>query len=184
LDIMDKAEGNEAVGERSKSEVESKKSVEARLCRPRVKGSHLFLYALTLVCLLFLASCSLPRIMILDDTLSPEEHLNLGVVYEKKREYDPAIEEYKKAAGKITRAYVYLGNVYFQKGDSEKAEASYKEAIDKDPALADAYNNLAWLYYTNKENLPEAEALASKALKLDPLNGTYLDTLNKIREVK
>lgn len=135
-------------------------------------------------CLLLLASCSLPRIIVLDDPLSPEEHLNLGVAYEKKAEYDPAIEEYKKASKQINLAYVYLGNVYFQKGDYEKAEKSYKKAIDKDPSLADAYNNLAWLYYTKKENLPEAESLASRAVELDPKSDTYRDTLARIREVK
>ena len=138
----------------------------------------------SLSCLLLLASCSLPRIIVLDDPLSPEEHLNLGVAYEKKTEYDPAIDEYKNASKQINLAYVYLGNVYFQKGDYEKAERSYKKAIDKDPSLADAYNNLAWLYYSKKESLPEAESLASRAVELDPKNETYRDTLARIRKIR
>ena len=138
----------------------------------------------SLSCLLLLASCSLPRIIVLDDPLSPEEHLNLGVAYEKKAEYDPAIDEYIKASKQINLAYVYLGNVYFQKGDYEKAERSYKEAIDKDPFLADAYNNLAWLYYSKKESLPEAESLASRAVELDPKSETYRDTLARIRTIR
>jgi tetratricopeptide (TPR) repeat protein len=138
----------------------------------------------SLSCLLLLVSCSLPRIIVLDDSLSPEEHLNLGVAYEKKAEYDPAIAEYKKASKQINLAYVYLGNVYFQKGDYEKAERSYKKAIDKDPSLADAYNNLAWLYYSKKESLPEAESLASRAVELDPKSETYCDTLARIRTIR
>ena len=134
-------------------------------------------------CFLMLASCSLPRIIILDDPLTPEEHLNLGVAYEKKAEYGPAIDEYKKASEKIDRAYVHLGNVYFQKGDYREAEEAYREAIERDKSLSDAYNNLAWLYYTKKENLAEAESLVSKAIELDPKNVTYRDTLDRIREV-
>ncbi len=67
----------------------------------------------------------------LDDSLSPEEHLNLGVAYEKKAEYEPAVAEYQKASKQINLAYVYLGNIYFQKGDYEKAERSYEKAITK-----------------------------------------------------
>ena len=152
----------------------------------KVGTLHSLLYVLvaSLSCLLLLASCSLPRIIVIDDSLSPEEHLNLGVAYEKKAEYDPAIEEYKKAAKQINLAYVYLGNIYFQKGDYEKAKRSYEKAIDKDPSLADAYNNLAWLYYSRKESLPEAESLASRAVELDPKSETYRDTLAHIRKIR
>ncbi|HCZ11418.1 MAG TPA: hypothetical protein DHV16_04000 [Nitrospiraceae bacterium] len=135
-------------------------------------------------CLLFVTSCSFPRIVILDDPLTPEEHINLGIAYEKKGEIDNAVEEFKKASKNLPLAYLYLGNAYMQKGDLGEAESYYKKAIKKRPDLADAYNNLAWLYHTKKENPEEAENLVLKALELNPSNENYKDTLNKIRELK
>ncbi|MBU4344674.1 MAG: tetratricopeptide repeat protein, partial [Proteobacteria bacterium] len=129
--------------------------------------------------------CSLPRIIVLDDPLTPEEHLTLGIAYEKSGELDPAIKEYKLAAKKLPLAYLYLGNVYFQKNELDEAEKYYKKTIKKDPQNADAYNNLAWLYYTKKENLEEAERLVLKALELNPSKeNIYRDTLGKIEEFK
>jgi tetratricopeptide (TPR) repeat protein len=134
--------------------------------------------------MLFVA-CSLPRIIILDDPLSPEEHINLGVTYEKKGEIDNALKEYSLASKKLPLAYLYIGNIYFQKNDFDEAESAYRKAIKKDSQNADAHNNLAWLYYTKKENLNEAEALALKAIELNPSKKElYQDTLVKIRGVK
>lgn len=144
---------------------------------------------------LLTTGCSFPRIIILDDPLTPEEHINLGVAYEKKGEINNAIEEFKKASKKLPIAYLYLGNAYMQKGDIDEAEKYYRKAIKKQPDLADAYNNLAWLYYNKakgsglkaediNEILKEAEGLALKALELNSSNENYKDTLNKIRELK
>jgi tetratricopeptide (TPR) repeat protein len=145
----------------------------------------LFSMRFALCALLLLSGCSLPRIIILKDPLTPEEHLNLGVAYEKQGEFEPAIKEYKAAAKKLPVADLYLGNVHFQKKELGKAEAYYKKAIKNDPRNADAYNNLAWLYYTKKEKLEEAEHLALKALELNPAKeNIYRDTLEKIREMK
>ncbi len=132
-----------------------------------------------------IASCSLPRLVVLDDPLSPEEHLNLGVTYEMNGELDNALEEYKKASKTIPRAYTYIGNIFFKKGELKNAEIYYKRAIEQAPYPADACNNLAWLYYTEMKNLDEAEELALKALHLDPSKqDIYQDTLEKIRELK
>jgi tetratricopeptide (TPR) repeat protein len=126
--------------------------------------------------------CALPRIIVLDDPLSPEEHLNLGVAYEQNKEFDSALKEYEKASKKLTIAYLYMGNIYFLKNEYSEAESFYKKVIDKDPKNADAYNNLAWLYYTRRENLDEAEDLTLKAIELNPLKkDIYQDTLEKIR---
>jgi len=138
-----------------------------------------------LCALLLLSGCSIPRIIILKDPLTPEEHLNLGVAYEKQGELDAAIKEYKLAAENLPAGYLYLGNAHFQKKELGKAEKYYKKAMEKEPGNADAHNNLAWLYYTKKENLDQAENLALKALELNPAKESiYYDTLDKIREMK
>lgn len=125
----------------------------------------------------------MPRFIILDDPLSPEEHINLGVAYERKGEFEAAIKEYEAAAKKNPLAYLYLGNVYFDIKDYEKAEAYYKRSIEENPQNSDAYNNLAWLYYTTGKNLEEAERLALKAIELNPSKSAiYKDTLQRIRE--
>jgi len=122
---------------------------------------------------------------VLDDPLSPEEHLNLGVTYEKNGELDNALKEYQVASKKLPVAYLYMGNIYFQKDEFDEAESCYKKAIKKEPENADAYNNLAWLYFIERKNLDEAERLVSKAIELNPAKkNIYHDTLDKIRAFK
>jgi tetratricopeptide (TPR) repeat protein len=130
-----------------------------------------------------LSACSIPRIIIIKDPLSPEEHLNLGVAYEGRGEFDQAIREYQAAAKKLPIAFLYLGNAYFLKNDWDQAEIYFKKAIEKDGKNAAAHNNLAWLYFQRGKNLEQAEALAQKALELDPSKSSiYGDTLEKVRE--
>ncbi|MCX5803262.1 MAG: tetratricopeptide repeat protein [Proteobacteria bacterium] len=135
---------------------------------------------LTIITIL-LSSCSLPRIILFHDPLTPEEHINLGVSYENKGELDAALKEYETASKKSQIAYLYMGNIYFQKNDFENAEKYYRKAIKKtdDPR---AYNNLAWLYYTMDTKLQEAEKLARKAVELSPDSTDFKDTLDRIIE--
>ncbi len=147
-----------------------------------VTSKSLIFFLTNFAFLMLLSSCTLPRLYILKDPLTAEEHLNLGVSYEEKGELDNAIKEYRLASKHLPKAYVYLGNAHFLKKEWAEAEKNYKEAIQKDSQNADAYNNLAWLYYTKGENLKEAEGLALKALELGPSKErVYRDTLEKIR---
>jgi tetratricopeptide (TPR) repeat protein len=149
-----------------------------------MKKENLFLL-FALCSLLVVSACSFPRIIILKDPLTPEEHLNLGVTYEQQGEFDNAVKEYNQAAKQLPRAFLYLGNAYFQKGEWKAAEENYRRAIQKEPDNADAHNNLAWLYYTRKENLDQAEKLAMKAMELNPAKkDIYRDTLEKIRDMR
>jgi tetratricopeptide (TPR) repeat protein len=123
--------------------------------------------------------------MIYDDPLSPEEHLKLGIAYEKDDEFDNAIKEYKVAARKLPVAYLFLGKVHFHKNEWGQAEKYYKKAIRKEAHNADAHNNLAWLYYMKGQNLDKAENLALRAMELDPSKiDIYQDTLDKVRALK
>jgi len=141
-------------------------------------------YLLSTTYYLLLSGCAFPRIIVLDDPLTPEEHLNLGVTYESKGELNSALKEYHTASKKLPLSYLYIGNIHFQRNEFGEAESYYKKAIRKDPENADARNNLAWLYYKKEENLEEAERLAVKAIELNPSKkNIYEDTLNKIREL-
>jgi|UPI00068CA03D Tfp pilus assembly protein PilF len=127
-----------------------------------------------------LSSCAVPKIVILNDPLSVEEHVNLGYIYEKKGNLDLAEEEYKKAIKKDKEnyiAYFNLGNVYAKKGDYKKAEKYYKRAIKlkEDP---DVMNNLAYVLHKQGKN-EEALKYIKRALELkeDP---SYRDTLESI----
>ncbi|MBM4348998.1 MAG: tetratricopeptide repeat protein [Deltaproteobacteria bacterium] len=127
----------------------------------------------------------MPKVIIPKDPLTPEEHLNLGVAYEKKGLLDSAIKEYELAAKKLPIAYLYLGNTHFLKNEFGEAETYYKKMIKKDPRNADAHNNLAWLYYIKREKLDVAERYALRAIELNPLKDPiYRDTLEKIKELK
>jgi tetratricopeptide (TPR) repeat protein len=136
--------------------------------------------------LALLCGCSLPRIIVFGDSLSPEEHLKLGTAYESKGEYDLAVKEYKAASRSLPLAHLFLGNVYFLQKNYAAAEEEYRHAIDKLPENPRPYNNLAWLYYTERSKLEEAETLARRAVALAPPggDGPYRDTLEHILKAR
>jgi tetratricopeptide (TPR) repeat protein len=142
---------------------------------PCLRSLVLAFAALTLSC------CAIPRIAVLHDPLTPEEHVNLGVSYEKRGELEAALSEYKEASKELPLAHLYMGNIYFQQQNYPFAEKAYRAAIKKAGA-AEAYNNLAWLYLTTETKMADGEELAAKAVELSPESEGFKDTLQKIRE--
>jgi len=146
---------------------------------PKIKCliAALFLFGVT--------SCAnLPRLIILHDPLSAEEHLQLGGIYESQGEWDSAISEYRAALKKEARLQggaFRLGNAYYQNKNYAAAEKAYHSALRIEVENAALLNNLANLYLVQKKKLHEAEALVQKAIKLDPPHAAaYLDTLGSI----
>jgi len=111
--------------------------------------------------------------------------LNLGVSYEKKGEFEAALKEYHLAAKNLPQAYLFMGNAYFAKGEIDRAEKAYRQALELEPRNADACNNLAWLYFESGKNLEEAERLARQAIEFNPAKASiYRDTLEKLTRLK
>jgi tetratricopeptide (TPR) repeat protein len=134
---------------------------------------------LLLIPLLLLAGCSLPRIAVIKDPLSAEEHLQRAVIAESNGDFDLALRSYREAARDLPQARLGMANVYFQTGRLEEAEQEYRRVIRRLPSNAYARNNLAWLYLT-QGRLAEAERMAADALTLDPGNPDFLDTMERI----
>ncbi len=130
----------------------------------------------------FISSCSFPKIIVYDDPLSASQHNDLGVIYEKKGEFDLAEKEYKKAINKDKNWYLpyfNLGNLYYKMGKKEKAIEYYLKSLEKE-RNPDTLNNLAYVLY-EFGRYEEAKKYIEEALSLkkDP---NYEDTYKKILE--
>ncbi|MFQ5780430.1 MAG: tetratricopeptide repeat protein [Nitrospiria bacterium] len=142
-------------------------------------------FVLSLFLLLGPVSCgAVPKIIILEDPLTHEEHLQLGLLYEAQGEWDLALSEYKAALEKGGPSPViqgYLGNVYYSKKDYPAARKAYQKSLAVNPKSAPVLNNLAALYVIQGERLAEAETLIRRAVKIDPSRRPYyLDTLASV----
>ena len=132
------------------------------------------------------AGCGrMPRIIVLEDPLTAEEHIELGVAYERSGEYDLAVREYERALrkdGESFQARVNLGNVRLAKKEYGKAAGEYREALGIRPGDPEATNNLAWVAIRSGEDREEAAAAMEAVLSREE-NRTpaLLDTLGVLR---
>jgi len=139
-----------------------------------------------LLCLL-LTACAVPRIIVHDDPLSDEEHLQLGLSYEKDGELALAEREYRAALPGEPRAWLSLGNLQFRQEKWADAEESYRRAVRVLPEDPEPRNNLAWLLLTRQKDLVEAERLAGEAVagaRTPEERAEFEDTLRQVRAAR
>jgi len=82
--------------------------------------------------------------------------------------YDVAIAKFNEVIAKLPACdicYLRIGDVNTKKGDLAAAEVAYKKAIEVEPKSAEAYENLASLYNTQKKYAEAGEA-SKKATEL------------------
>ncbi len=105
---------------------------------------------------------------------NPAQLLTRGYSYQQAEQHDKAIRDFDRylqspvATGKgkaLAQTYVALS--YEGQHKTPQAIERYRAAIAVDPTFSMAYNNLAYLYASQGENLAEALKLASKALELN-----------------
>lgn len=135
---------------------------------------------------LLTAGCGkMPRVIVLSDPLSPEEHLALGVAYERKGDFDLAIREYEKALREddsYFQAWVNLGNARLAKKEYGKARDDYLKALSIRPGDPEATNNLAWTAIFSGEEKEDAAARMEASLsRQENRTPTLLDTNGVLR---
>ncbi len=104
-------------------------------------------------------------------------HLNLGVAYRERNRIDDAEREYRKAAdaknynddGRAT-AYNNLGNIYWRKGEYQKAEEYIRIAMSIRPNYANPYYSMAlirWSRFRQQQKSGEMvdDSLPQKAIE-------------------
>jgi Tfp pilus assembly protein PilF len=76
--------------------------------------------------------------------------------------------------------YLVLGNIYERQKFYDRAEDEFKRALMLDPKNARVLNNYGYMLGDLGQRLDEAEELVQRALKEEPFNGGYLDSLGWI----
>ncbi len=115
-----------------------------------------------------------------------ETYLNLAQVYERGRKYKEA-EEAAKAAEAIPgqgrekeMAWFLLGAIYERQKFFDKAEEQFKKVLAVSPDNGAALNYYGYMLADLGIRLEEAETMVNRALKDEPYNGAYLDSLGWI----
>ncbi len=133
--------------------------------------------------ILILAGCWIPKIIVIDDPLTAEQHNDLGVAYEQKGDFDLAAKEYEKAIKKNKEwviPYLNLGHLYYRQDKLDKAESILRDGLRAKGDHPDLLNNLAWVLM-EKGQPKEAKALIDKAIAIEDKE-EYRDTLQAILE--
>ena len=115
-----------------------------------------------------------------------EAYLNIAQVYERGRRYKEA-EEAARAAEVLPGqardneiVWFLLGAIYERQKFFDKAEEQFKKVLAVNPKNAPVLNYYGYMLGDLGIRLDEAEALVQQALKEDPFNGAYLDSLGWI----
>ncbi len=115
-----------------------------------------------------------------------ETYLNIAQVYERGHRYKEA-EEAAYTAEKLPgqprdneTVWFILGAIYERQKFFDKAEIEFKKVLDVNPNNSDALNYYGYMLGDLGQRLDEAEALVGRALKEEPYNGAYLDSLGWI----
>jgi protein O-mannosyl-transferase len=110
-------------------------------------------------------------------------HNNLGTALDEKGQTDEAINQYQEALRlkpDFVIAHYNLGTTLVEIGQTDGAISQYQEVLRLNPDFAKACNNLGYLWATRGENLDEAQAMIERAVKLEPKNAEFLDSLGLV----
>ena len=110
-------------------------------------------------------------------------YLYAGTAYFSLKDYKKAIRNWEQGAS-ITFGndelkstfHAQLGDAYHAEKENKKAYSNYEQAIKYNPDNFFAINNYTYYLALEKLQLEKAESLASRMVKNNPTNGTFIDT--------
>ncbi|MDA3872611.1 MAG: tetratricopeptide repeat protein, partial [Kiritimatiellae bacterium] len=122
---------------------------------------------------------------------NPEVEFLIGKTHGFEQDYENAIPAFERAIQLAEQAddsrkwlttgfYYDLAAAYERAGRIESSVAAFEKIIARNPDHHPALNYLAYMWADRGENLDRALEYVNRALKLEPDNGAYLDTLGWI----
>lgn len=87
------------------------------------------------------------------------------------------LEQARKTFGDDEALTMRIANVYEAAGQLDAAETELRKLVSADPLNANALNSLSYMFADRGLRLDEAIELAQRAVKIEPENPSYLDTL-------
>jgi tetratricopeptide (TPR) repeat protein len=112
-----------------------------------------------------------------------ETYLNIAQVYERGRKYKEAEEAAHTAEALPGQprdnemVWFLLGAIYERQKFFDRAEEEFKKVLAVNPKNAPVLNYYGYMLGDRGIRLEEAESLVQRALKEDPYNGAYLDSM-------
>jgi tetratricopeptide (TPR) repeat protein len=109
-----------------------------------------------------------------------------GIACTREKAYSRAWDYFTRAESialtkepKRLNQYLYfeLGAVAERKGDYATAEKHFQKSLELAPDFAEALNYLGYMWAEHDQHLEKAREYIEKALKAEPKNGAYLDSL-------
>jgi tetratricopeptide (TPR) repeat protein len=116
-------------------------------------------------------------------TLAPEEpmrHVLLVQGLSAAGRHKDALDAAEKARGKFpedTTVLYQLGAALDRAGHQAESEKVFRDVIARDPLDAGALNYLGYMFAEHGRSLDEAATLIQRALKIEPDNPSFLDSL-------
>ena len=107
--------------------------------------------------------------------------------YKRKKMYDAAISEFKKAIEKdptYAKAYYSLGRLYFDLDRLQEAEDTARKVLEINPQFINGYLLLGYIYYYKQGEADKAIVEYEKVLEIDPKEPYALTNMGTIYEEK
>ena len=91
--------------------------------------------------------------------------------------FERVIKQFPEDKSVIRRCQFSLSNIYVEQGDIRKGERVLEEVFAEDPENPSVNNDLGYLYADQGKKLEQAEKMIRKALKAEPDNSAYQDSM-------
>lgn len=110
-------------------------------------------------------------------------YLDMAEVQESGKKFADAEQSAQKAeqlaheSADKQSAWLVLGSIYARQKKYDEAEAQFRRVLDVNPENAEVLNDYGYMLADRGVRVAEATSLIQRALKVDPNNGAYLDSL-------